>query len=274
MRHPAFIIRFLIVLLAPLINQTFAADSEYPGRKIYIDTPYITLEQLSQEFKDVVIVDVRSDYEYSTLHIKDAFNIPLNSKNFIREMQGLHKQQPQKKIISYCNGKTCMKSYKAASKCRTNGIENIYAFDAGIMDWAKANPNLSVLLDKSPINPDHLISKAKFTRHLLEPNTFFEKANNSNTLIIDVRDPLQRAGMALFIGREKRASLDDTEKLATLIAQAKKENRQLYIYDEAGKQVRWLMYFLEDQGATDYFFMKGGAKAYFKSMSSDFAQGK
>jgi rhodanese-related sulfurtransferase len=274
MRHPAFIIRILIVLLAPLSNQTFAADSEYPGRKIYIDTPYITLDQLSQEFNNVIIVDVRSGYEYSTLHIKNAFNIPLNSKNFIQEVKVLRKQQPQKKIITYCNGKTCMKSYKAASKCRTNGIENVYVFDAGIMDWAKANPNLSVLLDKSPINPDRLISKDKFSKHLLEPSAFFEQANNSNPLIIDVRDPLQRAGMALFIGREKRAALDDTEKLKTLIAQAKKENRPLFIYDEAGKQVRWLIYFLEDQGATDYYFMKGGAKAHFKSMGADFAQGK
>jgi rhodanese-related sulfurtransferase len=274
MRQPVLVIRFLILLLAPLSNHMYAADSEYPGRKIYLNTPYITLDQLSQEFKDVIIVDVRSDYEYSTLHIKNAFNIPLNSKKFVTEMQGLREQQPQKKIITYCNGKTCMKSYKAASKCRTNGIENIFVFDAGIMDWAKANPNLSVLLGKSPINPDRLISKDKFSRHLLEPNAFFEQANNSSSLIIDVRDPLQRAGMALFIGREKRAALDDTEKLRALIAQANKEKRPLYIYDEAGKQVRWLMYFLEDQGATDYFFMKGGAKSYFKSMSSDFAQSK
>jgi rhodanese-related sulfurtransferase len=274
MRQPVLIIRFLILLLAPLSNHTYAADSEYPGRKIYLDTPYITLDQLSQEFKDVIIVDVRSDYEYSTLHIKNAFNIPLNSKKFITEMQGLRKQQPQKKIITYCNGKTCMKSYKAASKCRTNGIENVFVFDAGIMDWAKANPDLSVLLGKSPINPDHLISKSNFSQHLLEPNAFFEQANNSNPLIIDVRDPLQRAGMALFIGREKRAALDDTANLAALISQAKKDKRPLFIYDEAGKQVRWLMYFLEDQGATDYYFMKGGAKAHFKSMGADFANGK
>ena len=189
-------------------------------------------------------------------------------------MAGLRKQQPQKKIVTYCNGKTCMKSYKAASKCRTNGIDNVFVFDAGIMDWAKANPNLSVLLNTSPIDPARLISKDKFHARLLEPETFFNQANNSNSLIIDVRDPLQRAGMPLFVGREKRAVLDDTDKLKVLIAQAKNERRPLYIYDEAGKQVRWLMYYLEDQGATDYFFMKGGAKAYFQSMSTDFTKSK
>ena len=274
MRNHLFSLPALIVLLALLSNQSYAADAEYPGRKIYVDTPYITLEQLTQEFNDAIVVDVRSGYEYSTLHIKGAFNIPLKSKNFIQEVSGLRKQQPQKIIVTYCNGKTCMKSYKAASKCRTNGIDNVVVFDAGIMDWAKANPNLSVLLNTSPIDPARLISKEKFTARLLEPEAFFTQANNSNPVIIDVRDPLQRAGMPLFVGREKRASLDETEKLKTFVSQAKKERRPLYIYDEAGKQVRWLMYYLEDQGATDYFFMKGGAKAYFKGMSTDFTQSK
>jgi len=274
MRSHTLLLPALIGLLTLLGNQTFAAEEEYPGRKIYVDTPYISLEQLTQDFNDSIVVDVRSGYEYSTLHIKGAFNIPLESKNFTQEISGLRKQQPQKKIVTYCNGKTCMKSYKAASKCRTNGIDNVVVFDAGIMDWAKANPNFSVLLNTSPINPARLISKEDFTARLLEPEIFFNQANNSNPVIIDVRDPLQRAGMPLFVGREKRASLDETEKLKAFISQAKKEQRPLYIYDEAGKQVRWLMYYLEDLGATDYFFMKGGAKAYFQGMSTEFTQSK
>lgn len=274
MRYYLFSPRTLIVLLILLGNQVFAAETEFPGRKIYLDTPYITLEQLTQEFEDVIIVDVRSGYEYSTLHIKNSFNVSLNSNNFIQEMRGLRKQQPHKKIITYCNGKSCMKSYKAASKCRTNGIDNVIVFDAGIMDWAKSNPALAVLLGSSPIEPTRLISKNKFTARLLEPETFFKQANNSKSLIIDVRDPLQRAGMPLFVGREKRATLDDTKKLKALFAQAKQENRTLYIYDEAGKQVRWLMYYLENEGATNYFFMKGGAKAYFQDMSADLTQSK
>jgi predicted sulfurtransferase len=274
MRHHILPFRALIVLLVLLSNQAFAADSEYPGRKIYVNTPYITLKQLTKEFNDVIVADVRSSYEYSTLHIKNALNIPLNSKSFIKDMQALRKQHPQKKIVTYCNGKTCMKSYKAASKCRTNGIDNVFVFDAGIMDWAKTNHKLSVLLNTSPIDPARLISKSKFTARLLDPETFFKQANDSNPIIIDVRDPLQRAGMPLFVGREKRAVLDDTEKLNLLIRQAKREQRSLYIYDEAGKQVRWLMYYLEDQNATDYYFMKGGAKAYLQSMSNDFKQNK
>jgi rhodanese-related sulfurtransferase len=270
MTYPPTLRILIFILLGLLIQLQATAASEFPGRKIYLDTPYIELNQFEKEFDKVITVDVRSAYEYQTLHIKNAVNIPLRSKDFVDRMRNLRKKNPAKKIVTYCNGKTCMKSYKATAKCRKNNISNVVAFDAGIMDWAKANPERSVLLGVSPINPKRLISKKDFTSHLLEPEIFFEKANTTRSLIIDVRDPLQRAGMPLFVGKEKRATLDDGIKLQQLVRRAKNEKRTLYIYDEAGKQVRWFMYYLEDQGAPRYYFMKGGAKKFFKDMTNDF----
>ena len=40
---------------------------------------------------------------------------------------------------------------------------------------------------------------------------------------------------------------------------AARSGDNMYVYDEAGKQVRWLMYRLEQAGVKDYYFMKGGA---------------
>ena len=48
------------------------------------------------------------------------------------------------------------------------------------------------------------------------------------------------------------------------IQQANREGKELLIYDEVGKQVRWLMYYLEDNNAPNYYFMKGGVREYFK----------
>ena len=39
MRQPIIIVQALIMLLVLVGNLTYAADSEYPGRKIYLDTP-------------------------------------------------------------------------------------------------------------------------------------------------------------------------------------------------------------------------------------------
>ena len=42
--------------------------------------------------------------------------------------------------------------------------------------------------------------------------------------------------------------------------------KRLYaeVVDQVGKQVRWLMYHLEDKGYKDYAFLKGGATAVLK----------
>jgi len=55
-----------------------------------------------------------------------------------------------------------------------------------------------------------------------------------------------------------------------VVAKAKKEKKTLLIYDATGKQVRWLMYLIEDLGFKDYWFMKGGSNAYFAALRKQF----
>ena len=93
-------------------------------------------------------------------------------------------------------------------------------------------------------------------------------------LILDVRDKFQRGAAGLFPGMERWASLDDRQKLNTYIEQAKKENRTLFIYDEVGKQVRWLQYALEQANFSNYYFMDKGAKAYYAEMMKEFGINK
>ena len=42
------------------------------------------------------------------------------------------------------------------------------------------------------------------------------------------------------------------------------KNKQLLIFDQVGKQVRWLMYHLVDQGYDDFYFLEGGATSVLK----------
>jgi rhodanese-related sulfurtransferase len=266
------LVRFLGFSLLVWLSTTvlaWAADKEFPGRDIYTDVSVIALQDLKKRLADVVVIDVRSEYEYQTLRIKDARNIPLASKDFVEQM-GKLRVETDKDIIVYCNGKTCMKSYKAARKCNLHKIPNVYAYDAGIMDWAKAYPNDAVLLGKVLGNPKKLISKEMFQKHLLEPDAFGEKVSAGDAIVLDVRDRFQRDALAIFPGRERRAYLDQTKKLNRYISKAKRERRPLLIYDAAGKQVRWFQYYLEEHGVRDYYFMKGGSHAYFKGLTNDF----
>lgn len=246
------------------------AKDEFPGRKLYPTIPYIELKDFKQRFDKVIVVDVRSAYEYKTLRVKGALNIPVASSSFVQRMKELRAGNPNKTIVVYCNGKTCMKSYKAARKCKINKILNVLAYDAGIMDWAKTYPDKAILLGASPIDPRKLISKMRFKKHLLKPEDFERRVGTGNVVVLDMRDRFQREGIALFVGFEHRTSFDDKALLDKYIRQANNGNKPLLIYDAVGKQVHWFMYYLESKNVKDYYFMKGGARAYYAGLRKQF----
>jgi len=269
--NKALIAIFFVLNVYWLTAHAHAANpaKQYPGRELYPSVKVIEIDDLHKRFDQVIVVDVRSEYEYKTLRIKDAINIPLSSKTFLSRMRKL-RSDSNKDIVTYCNGKTCMKSYKAALKCSTNNILDVYSYDAGIMDWARRYPKKSVLLGRSPIDPKRLISNKQFKQHLLSPDAYGERVATSSAIVLDVRDRFQREAISLFVGRERRAYLDDTRRLNRYINKAKAEGKTLLVHDAAGKQVRWLQYYLQDKGIKHYYFMSGGIAAYYDQMKREF----
>ncbi|MGD8593587.1 MAG: rhodanese-like domain-containing protein [Gammaproteobacteria bacterium] len=257
-----------VALAACWASIASAVEAEFPGREIYPEVKHISMEQLYARRNDVVIVDVRSSYEYSTLRIENAVNISLADADFSEQMTALRKRDPRQ-IIVYCNGKTCMKSYKAARKCQLDGIEDVLAYDAGVLDWAQQYPDATLLLDVKLNDPGKLISKAHFKQHSLSPDEFSERMAATNDIVLDVRDRFQREGLSIFVGREYRVYLDDSKKLDRYLNKAKSERKGLLIYDAAGKQVRWLQYYLESKGIKEYYFMDGGIHAYYQQIEKD-----
>ncbi|HHB13277.1 MAG TPA: hypothetical protein ENK62_08775 [Chromatiales bacterium] len=240
------------------------AAEDFPGRAMYWSVPVIGTEELARRFPEFSIVDVRSAYEYNTLHIKGATNIPLSSRGFVDAVRELVRAEG-KPVVFYCNGHTCMKSYQAATKAQKAGLTQVYAYDSGIFDWVKAYPEQGVFLGKSPVPLDRLLSKEQLQAHMLPPAEFAKRARAENGIILDVRDPAQREGISLFLGRERDVPLDN-QAIAKYVHQAKKEGRPLFILDAVGKQVRWLQYFLEQEGLHDYYFMQGGARAFLRDL--------
>ena len=249
------------------VNETVnKASEDFPGRKTYAHVPFITMQQLYDEYDDVVIVDARSPYEFETLRISSAVNVPLSLSNsdYTLKLQELRKNNPGKKIVFYCNGHTCMKSYKAVHRAKVIAkVENVTAFDAGIFDWANAHPDKAMLLGESPVDLAKLISKDKYKKHVL-PALDFVNNSTKDSIILDVRSRHQREGLSLFSGYEMTVPMGNKRKLNQYIQLAKNEKKKLFIYDAVGKQVRWLQYYLEQQNAGEYYFMEGGAAAFYK----------
>jgi len=207
----------------------------------------------------VLVIDVRSKYEYDTLHVKDALIVPLGT-GFGDKILALRAKQ-NKPFVFYCNGKTCQKSYEAALLAAKARVDNVYAYDSGIFDWAKAQPEKTVLLGRSPIKPEDMIDKKSFKARLLEPKDFAARVGDKS-VVLDVRDRVQR-DTALFPFKEQRAQLDELKKIDVVIEDAKANKKTLLVYDQTGKQVEWFQYYLENKGVKDYYFMKGGAQAHF-----------
>lgn len=255
-----------ILVLTPV----FAKDEGYPGRAQFPDIPVIDMSTLAQQMDKVMIIDTRSQLEFDTLQIKGATNLPIADKSFGERLQAL-RAITDKSLVFYCNGRTCLKSYLAVKEAQRRKINNTFAYDAGMFDWAKAYPQHTVLLGKSPIQPQDILNDVQFEQHLLDTDQFAHMAFDmgSKSILIDVRDMYQRAGAGIFATKERWITLDDREKLQQVFEQAVREKRTIFIYDEVGKQVQWLQYAIIRAGVKDYYFLKHGAKGYFAKMMKE-----
>lgn len=250
-----------------LVTNGWAKNNPFPHRGKYKDVPVIESQALLQKLPFVNVIDVRSKFEYETLHIKGAKNIPLNSLQFVTNVTKLIESN-SKPVIFYCNGGTCKKSYKAVKAATKGGIFGTTAYDAGIYNWAKTFPEHSVLLGSASMNASQFINNKTYKARIINARKF-EKLMGPGAMVLDIRDRIQR-DLQLFPFKENRAELHDMASIKFYVQQARKKNKTLLVYDKVGKQVRWFQYYLERQGIKNYYFMKGGSEGYYEAKLGKF----
>jgi len=234
-----------------------AQGAYFPLRDNYKEVATISHKALATNKDKFLVVDVRSSYEFSILHINDAINIPISNLGFIPTLKKLRKND-KRNIVFYCNGITCEKSYLANLTAQKFGIKNVYTFDLGVLEWAKLYPEKSAFFNTAPLKIEQLISPEEFQRHMLSPQSFVDKINDES-LVIDIRDPFQRDIVIL----SKHAVSMPLQKFHHNIPRLKKATQSsILIFDAVGTQVYWLQYLLEKHGIKDYYFMQGGVKNY------------
>jgi len=85
--------------------------------------------------EDVLILDVRSDYEHSIGRFKNALTLDIeNFRDFPAKINELAKYK-DKKIITYCTGG--IKCEKASALLLHEGFENVYQLHGGIIKYGK-----------------------------------------------------------------------------------------------------------------------------------------
>ncbi len=264
--------RFLSVISLALVSvllvtNSWAKTNPFPHREKFKDVPVIETQALLDRMPSVNIVDVRSKFEFETLHIKGAINIPLSSVTFASKVANLIKSN-SKPVIFYCNGGTCKKSYKAVKAAVKGGVPGTTAYDGGIYTWAQTHPDHSVLLGKNPMNASQFIDNKTYKSRIIKAKQF-EQLMGPRAMVLDIRDRIQR-DLQLFPFKESRAELHDMDSIRHYVQQAKKGGKTLLVYDKVGKQVRWFQYYLERQGVKNYYFMKGGSEGYYEAKLGKF----
>lgn len=254
--------RVVLSMVSVLFLVSSVAAAEFPLREKYPNVKPIALEDLNANYDSTIIIDVRYEGEFDVIHVKKAQHVPVAKSSFLADLEKVRGKDDETPIAFYCNGHTCAKSYKAADKAAGAGFKNLYCFDAGIFEWASTYPEKSVLLGNSPIDPAKLISKDTLNAKKIGWADFSAKAKEKDSLVIDIRDPFQRSKDAT-LPQNKAVNLKGVrsiplDRLTKLLAKGEFKDKQLLIFDAVGKQVRWLQYYLEEGGYTNYAFLAKG----------------
>ena len=249
----------LALAFAGLVSPLMA--DEFPLRQKYPDEKFITTAELASAGTEAIIIDARDQAEYNVLHI-DGSKLLQVEKLKEPDLAAVREKQGAKKLVFYCNGILCEKSYKAAQMARLWGFQNTFVYDAGIFDWTKQFPEKSVFFGKALTKETavaSLIPKAKFESACLSPEAFRAKTAEASFKVFDIRDRSDRAAKQVKFNNDIGASMDEFIGFLEKGVVVPKEH--ILIYDNVGKQVVWLQYYLEKFGIKDYYFLSGGVKA-------------
>jgi rhodanese-related sulfurtransferase len=233
------------------------AQDDFPLRPFYPSVQVIDTETLLDIYADAIIVDVRSNFEFDVARINKAVNAPLAYGGILRILERLRAKDGSVPLVFYCNDPACSRAFRAAQEAVGEGWKNIYVYDAGVFAWIAAAPDKATLMGNSPASLERVISPSLHRKHLLEYPEFERQAYDSSALVIDIRDVYHRD----YEPKLQSIRNIPMESLLEAVTNRIWTEKRLLIFDSDGSQSRWLQYFLQANGYTDYHFLNGGVES-------------
>ena len=255
------------VLLASAAAISWGATSEeskpaFPLREKYADLTPISTEALEALGTNVIVVDARNRAEFDVIHVTGAENL-LVGKMKKPQLLALRAADDETPLVFYCNGTTCSKSYKAATKAEAWGFENVFVYDAGIFSWAQAHPTQTEFFG-DPMTTESvatdIIPKPELQAVSLAPEAFLQRAGEEGWKLYDIRDRKERTEFPITVKGVVKISMDEFTTLLDKPGVIPAE--RILVIDNVGKQVRWLHYYLRRSERSEYFFLSGGVGAW------------
>lgn len=240
------------------------------GEELYPNIKRLELEEARKKYSSssAIFIDARNSYEYGTIQIKGALNVPVNDPHFLSKLNEI-RAKDTRPIIFYCNGLTCMKSFRAAKIAIDARIPDVYVYPFGILSWAKAHPEDALLFGEA-LDVKAIISDEDYKSKKLAPEAFYEMKEKlqDRALVLDIRTLDEVSGVKIWPGAQYNVK-QDNEAIKRYVNRAKAEKKTLLVYDESGHQIRWLQYYLRKEGFNDYYFLDGGHENYMRMIDKD-----
>ncbi len=127
----------LFAALAMVLVMLIKAELDHQANKGSFLSPSMAT-RLMNNHNDALILDIRTEADFKTGHIKGAKNIPLSDFAVKMETLADNKNKP---VLLYCNsGNTVGRAIKLLKKA---GFEKVNNLEGGIVAWKEASMPLS-----------------------------------------------------------------------------------------------------------------------------------
>lgn len=103
---------------------------------------FVTPEQLKEMLdanEDLVLVDMRNDYESSIGKFRNAVQMPIRNFRDLPDAVDVLKEFKDKKIVTYCTGG--IRCEKASAFLKENGFNDVQQLKGGILDYGNKFPD-------------------------------------------------------------------------------------------------------------------------------------
>jgi len=118
----------ILIVSATLI---YSRQIQPPSKVGYGDITVEQAKELIERKSSLVILDVRTEWEFESEHIEGAINIPVDELQ-----QRLGELNPNDEILVYC--RTGNRSARATQTLKDNGYSKVYHMADGIEAWKQA----------------------------------------------------------------------------------------------------------------------------------------
>jgi rhodanese-related sulfurtransferase len=188
--------------------------------------------------RDFVLVDARTQVEFSESHIAGAVLVP--ARLVPTSLPAVVKDRKQA-VIFYCNGPNCTKTVKAAKAAAAIGYTNVIEYKEGLPGWAKSGRKTEGR--PMPAFDAPAISVAELKRLLDGPKP---------PVLVDIRDPEEYA--TFHISQAISVPIDDVGAWARKAG----AERAIVIVDHAGHQTPVAARAIHEAGRSDLRRVDGG----------------